>query len=158
MAVAVIAVVVFAAFKLTRKDKVQVFTAKVERGDIRDVVEATGQINAVTSVQVGSQVSGRVSRLYVDFNSKVKKGQLLAEIDPALFQGAVEQATADLANTRAGLATARANLLKEQANGTADQSRVRTNRATHQRRCDESAAIGSGQGDCGRGGRLGEGG
>jgi HlyD family secretion protein len=113
--VAVVAVAVFAAFKLTQKDKIQLFTAKVERGDIRDVVQATGEINAVTSVQVGSQVSGRIYRLHADFNSQVKKGQLLAEIDPALFEGAVQQAQADLANARANLAASKANLLKEQA-------------------------------------------
>jgi HlyD family secretion protein len=119
---AVVAVSVFAAFKLTQKDKVELFTAKVERGDIRSVVEATGEINAVTSVQVGSQISGRIYRLYADFNSQVKKGQLLAEIDPALFQGAVLQSQADLENARASLAAAKANLLKEQAN--AQQTRA----------------------------------
>ncbi|PYT76019.1 MAG: efflux RND transporter periplasmic adaptor subunit, partial [Acidobacteria bacterium] len=73
----------------------QHFTAKVERGDIHDVVEATGTINAVITVQVGSQVSGTISKLFVDFNSRVHKGDLVALIDPALFKGAVQQATAD---------------------------------------------------------------
>ncbi len=115
LAVAVIAVVVFAAFGLGRKDRTQYFTAKVERGDIRSVVEATGTINAVTSVQVGSQVSGTIYRLHADFNSRVKKGQLIAEIEPSLFQGAVQQARADLENARANLAAAKANLLKARA-------------------------------------------
>ncbi len=115
LAVAVIAVVVFAAFGLGRKDRTQYFTAKVERGDIRSVVEATGTINAVTSVQVGSQVSGTIYRLHADFNSRVKKGQLIAEIEPSLFQGAVQQARADLENARANLAAAKANLVKAQA-------------------------------------------
>lgn len=115
LAVVVIAVVLFAAFGLTKKDKTQYFTAKTDRGDIREVVEATGTINAVTSVQVGSQVSGQLYRLHADFNSKVKKGDLIAELEPSLFQGALDSARADLLNARANLAAAKANLLKAQA-------------------------------------------
>ena len=100
---------------LNRTPQIQNFTAKVERGDIHDVVEATGTINAVITVQVGSQVSGTISKLFVDFNSRVHKGDLVALIDPALFKGAVEQATADLENARANLVAARANLEKAQA-------------------------------------------
>jgi len=100
---------------LNRTAQIQNFTAKVERGDIHDVVEATGTINAVITVQVGSQVSGTISKLFVDFNSRVHKGDLVALIDPALFKGAVEQATADLENARANLVAARANLEKAQA-------------------------------------------
>ena len=91
----ILAVAVFAAFRLSRKTEAEYFIAKVEKGDIRQVIEATGTINPVTSVQVGSQVSGMVYKLYVDFNSKVTKGQVIAEIDPNLFQGAVLQAEAD---------------------------------------------------------------
>jgi HlyD family secretion protein len=104
-----------AAFRLTRKTEGEYFTAKVERGDIRQVIEATGTINPVTLVQVGSQVSGMISKLYVDFNSKVTQGQVIAEIDPKLFQGAVLQAQADLQNAQAMLAAAKANLAKDQA-------------------------------------------
>ena len=95
---------VFAAFRLGKKTDPDYFTARVEKGDIRQVIEATGTINPVTSVQVGSQVSGMISKLYVDFNSKVKKGQVIAEIDPQLFQGAVLQSQADLQNAQALLA------------------------------------------------------
>ncbi len=109
------AVIIFAAFNLGKKDKTQYFTAKVEKGDIREVVEATGTINAVTSVQVGSQVSGQIYRLNADFNSKVKKGQLVAEIEPSLFQGALLQAKADLENAKANLASSKANLEKAKA-------------------------------------------
>lgn len=112
---------IFAAFSFNRKTEAEYFTAKVEKGDIRDVIQATGTINPVTSVQVGSQVSGMVSKLYVDFNSKVKKGQIVAEIDPALFQGAVLQARADLQNAQAALAAAKSNLLKDQATLTQDK-------------------------------------
>ena len=76
--VILVAVVLFAAFGLNRKEKTQYFTARTERGDVRAVVDATGTINAVTSVQVGSQVSGNIYRLHADFNSKVKRGQLKA--------------------------------------------------------------------------------
>ncbi|HEX8881365.1 MAG TPA: efflux RND transporter periplasmic adaptor subunit [Candidatus Acidoferrum sp.] len=100
---------------LNRTPQIQNFTAKVERGDIHDVVEATGTINAVITVQVGSQVSGTISKLFVDFNSRVHKGDLVALIDPALFKGALEQATADLENARANLIAAGANLEKARA-------------------------------------------
>ena len=108
----VLAVSVLAAFQLKGNDNPQYFTAKVDRGDIRQVVEATGTINAVTTVLVGSQVSGTISRLYVDFNSRVKRGQVIAQIDSALFEGSVLQAQADLANARASVASAKANLKK----------------------------------------------
>src|SRR6266704_3587470 len=105
----------FAAFGLNHTTQAQHFTAKVERGEIHDVVEATGTINAVITVQVGSQVSGTISKLFVDFNSRVHKGDLVALIDPALFKGAVQQATADLENARANLIAARAKLEKARA-------------------------------------------
>ena len=115
VAVILVAVVLFAAFGLNRKDKTQYFTAKAERGDILAVVDATGTINAVTSVQVGSQVSGNIYRLHADFNSKVKRGQLIAEIEPSLFDGALLQAKADNENAKANVASARANLEKAKA-------------------------------------------
>jgi HlyD family secretion protein len=111
--IAVIGIV--AAFGLNRGSQVQHFTAKVEQGEIDDVVEATGTINAVITVQVGSQVSGTIAKLNVDFNSRVRKGDIVALIDPALFQGALLQATADLENSKANLASAKANLEKTKA-------------------------------------------
>src|SRR2546426_8848850 len=105
----------FAAFGLNRSTQAQHFTAKVERGDIHDVVDATGTINAVITVQVGSQVSGTIAKLNVDFNSRVHKGDIVALIDPALFKGAVQQASADLENAKANLVAARANLEKAKA-------------------------------------------
>src|SRR4030081_1088956 len=83
------------ALGLNRDIQAQHFTAKVERGDIHDVVEATGTINSVITVQVGSQVSGSIAKLFVDFNSRVHKGAIILLIDPALFQGALQQAEAD---------------------------------------------------------------
>ena len=108
-------IALFAAFGLSRGGAVQHFTAKVERGDIDDVVEATGTINAVIMVQVGSQVSGTIAKLNVDFNSRVHKGDIVALIDPALFQGALLQAAADLENAKANLVAAQANLEKARA-------------------------------------------
>jgi len=112
---AIIVVAVVASVSFRGEDKPQYFTSKADRGDIHEVVEATGTINAVITVQVGSQDSGTISHLFVDFNSKVKKGQIVAQIDPALFRGAVLQATADLANAKANVASARANLDKAKA-------------------------------------------
>ena len=112
---AVAAVAVLVELGLNRSPHIQNFTAKVERGDIHDVVEATGTINAVITVQVGSQVSGTISKLFVDFNSRVHRGDLVALIDPALFMGAVQQAAADLENARANLVAARANREKAEA-------------------------------------------
>jgi HlyD family secretion protein len=111
----IVAVAIFAAFRFRGQEKPQYFTTKGDRGDIRQVVEATGTINAVITVQVGSQVSGTISHLFVDFNSRVKKGQLVAQIDPPLFEGAVLQAKGDLANAKANVVSARANLEKAKA-------------------------------------------
>jgi HlyD family secretion protein len=111
----VVVVGLVALFGLSHNGQAQHFTAKVERGAIHDVVEATGTINAVTTVQVGSQVSGSVARLNVDFNSRVRKGDVIALIDPALFQGAVLQASADLDNARANVIASRANLDRARA-------------------------------------------
>src|SRR6266576_2889610 len=113
--VIVAAIALFAAFQFKGNDKPQYFITKADRGDIREVVEATGTINAVITVQVWSQVSGTISHLYVDFNSRVKKGQVVAQIDPPLFQGALLQAKADLANAEANVASAKANLEKAKA-------------------------------------------
>ncbi len=115
LAGALAAVALFVVLGLNHTPQAQHFTAKVDRGDIHDVVEATGTINAVITVQVGSQVSGTISKLFVDFNSRVHKGDLVALIDPALFKGAVQQASADVENAKANLVAAQANLEKAKA-------------------------------------------
>jgi HlyD family secretion protein len=81
-----------------KKDE-QYRTEKVDRGAVTMTVTATGTLSAVTTVQVGSQVSGVIAQLYADFNSQVKKGQLLAELDPTPFQAQVEQRRADVTRT-----------------------------------------------------------
>lgn len=108
-------IAVLTAFKLESKKAPQYFTEKVQQGDIADVVQATGTINAVTTVQVGSQVSGTIQSLSADFNSHVKKDQVIAQIDPSLFKGALLQAKADLADAQANLVAAKANLEKAKA-------------------------------------------
>jgi HlyD family secretion protein len=92
------------------------FTEPVERGPIRNVVNATGTVQAVITVQVGSQVSGQIQALYADFNSIVKRGQLLAKIDPRNFEAQVENAKANLAAAEARVQTVEADLKTQLAN------------------------------------------
>ncbi|MDQ6860098.1 MAG: efflux RND transporter periplasmic adaptor subunit [Verrucomicrobiota bacterium] len=97
-------------FFKTRGDGASTFqTAAVSRGPITQAVTATGTLNPVVNVQVGSQISGIVQKLYADFNSDVKAGQTVAQIDPATFQATVTQAEGDLAAAQAQLELARLN-------------------------------------------------
>ena len=73
-------------------------------GDLTQVVTATGQLDPVVNVQVGSQISGRIEKLYVDFNSVVKSNQVIADIEPSTYKVAVLRAEADAANAKANLA------------------------------------------------------
>ncbi|HYL20375.1 MAG TPA: efflux RND transporter periplasmic adaptor subunit [Gemmatimonadales bacterium] len=103
---------VAAVIGLRGGDPVQYLTAKVLRGEIRDEVDATGTVNAVVTVQVGSQVSGTIARLNADFDSRVHKGEIIALIDPSVLQGALLQATADLETAKASVAVAVADSAK----------------------------------------------
>jgi len=89
--------------------------AKVESGPITAAVSATGTLNPVVSVQVGSQVSGQIKEIYVDFNSVVKSGQIIARIDPEIFRYRVRQAEADLEATRAAVLTQQAAIAAQRA-------------------------------------------
>ena len=89
-------------------------TAAITRGPITQAVTATGTLNPVVNVQVGSQVSGNIAKLFVDFNSEVKAGQVVAQIDPVLFQATVTQAEGDLANAQAALELAKVNATRMQ--------------------------------------------
>lgn len=110
LAAVLAAAIVLAAFLLTGQEKEQKYKlARVDQGDIVSTVSATGSLSAVVTVQVGTQVSGTIQKLYVDFNSPVKKGQPIAQIDPALFAAQVEQ-------TRGNFLTAEANLEKAKVN------------------------------------------
>ncbi len=90
--------------------------AKLTRGTIQQTVSASGQLNAMVTVEVGSVISGQVSSLYVDFNSPVRAGQVIARIDPESFQVKVVQAEAELAVARAGVATKQAAVPQARAN------------------------------------------
>jgi HlyD family secretion protein len=92
----------------------QLETARVSKGSLAEMVSATGVIEAIVTVNVGSQVSGTISDLYVDFNSLVKKGQLLARIDPRPFAAALAKADAGLANAEANVVKAKAALVDAQ--------------------------------------------
>jgi len=107
---AIIISVAVAVFFLLRGrgNEPQFRTDKVVRGDIEMAVTATGTVNPVTTVLVGTQVSGTIKNIYVDFNSPVKKGQLIAQIDPALFEAQVNQAKANLLSAKANLEKAEA--------------------------------------------------
>jgi HlyD family secretion protein len=84
-------------------------TASVSRGDLAQVVTASGQLNPVVKVEVGSQISGIIEKLYVDFNSQVREGQLIAQLDPATYDAKLIQAQGNLANVKAGLELAQLN-------------------------------------------------
>jgi HlyD family secretion protein len=134
MIVGFVAIAGFAGFAFwsNRASAAEYMTAKVERGNLRNTVTATGVLQAVTTVQVGSQASGTISALYVDFNSIVKKGQVIAQLDPAQAQAQVQQAQANLENARASLTQARAGVTASRA-GTADaQAKVMQARSTVQ--------------------------
>jgi HlyD family secretion protein len=113
-AVLAIAVVLAAAaalwgWRATRRPAALTYeTQPADRGPVVAKVTATGTLSALVTVQVGSQVSGRVAEIHVDFNSPVKKGQLIARIDPQLFDAAVQQARANLVAANGNLAKARA--------------------------------------------------
>ena len=106
IAVAVVLLLIF-GFKGT---SAKYITKEVTRGTITEYVEASGTIKPINTIAVGTQVSGTVAAIYVDYNSQVKKGQLLAELDPSLFQSNVDQSTAKLSNAQAAYSKAMANL------------------------------------------------
>jgi HlyD family secretion protein len=110
----------------------QYLTARVERGNLRNTVTATGALQAVTTVQVGSQASGTISALYADFNSTVKKGQVIAQLDPAQAKAQVDQARANLEQAKASLANARAAVVNSRAGVTDAQARNLAARSTVQ--------------------------
>jgi HlyD family secretion protein len=125
-AAAAMALVIAAGFifRGQQTSAAQYLTAKVERGNLRNTVTATGTLQAVTTVQVGSQASGTISALHADFNSRVKKGQVIAQLDPSTTQAQVQQARANLEQARAGLVQARAAVSASRAGVTDAQART----------------------------------
>jgi len=108
-------ILLFAVRQCRQRGAANFQTAPVTRGPLTQVVTATGTLNPVVNVQVGSQVSGNIAKLFADFNSQVKAGQVVAQIDPALFQATVTQAEGDLANAQAALELAKLNATRTQA-------------------------------------------
>ncbi len=102
-------------YYLGSKNQALYQTATIDKGTVRASISATGSCNAVVTVQVGSQVSGNIKALYADFNTKVKKGQLVAEIDPQVFQARVDQTKASLDSANASVVSARAQEAKADA-------------------------------------------
>ena len=113
------AIVLFALFGKSMfgsKESMIYETAQIERRDISSYVTAIGTVSAVTTVDVGTQVSGTIKEIYVDYNSTVKKGQMIALIDPTTFEAQVEQAKANLMHAKAALQKAKATLEDAQRN------------------------------------------
>jgi len=107
-------VLLFAVHQCGQRGAANYQTTAVSRGPITQAVTATGTLNPVVNVQVGSQVSGNIAKLFADFNSQVKAGQVVAQIDPALFQATVTQAEGDLASAQAALELAKLNAARTQ--------------------------------------------
>jgi HlyD family secretion protein len=108
----------------------------VRRGDITSAVQATGTINALTTVSVGSYVSGTVQYIFADFNTRVKSGQVLAQLDPAIYEAQVTQARGNLENAQDNLATLAANVQVDEANLAKTQANVSYQQATAKRSSD----------------------
>ena len=116
----------FGYFYLSRNPQgaLQYRTAKVERGTLSAFVTANGTINPVITVLVGSQVSGTIQKLYADYNSRVKMGQLIAQIDPAIFQAQVSQAKAKVENAKAAFLNAQADIASARSNIESNRANV----------------------------------
>lgn len=121
LTVAIFVVGIAGYFFYKRTPETSYKTVTIERGQIISTVAATGNLSAVTTVQVGTQVSGTIQKLYVDYNSRVKKGQAIAEIDPSLFNASVEQAHGNFLNAEANLQKAKA--IMADANRTYNRNR-----------------------------------
>lgn len=116
----------------SRTASAQYMSARVERGNLRNTVTATGTLQALTTIQVGSQASGTISALNADFNSHVKKGQVIAQLDPAVPQAQVQQSRANLENARASLQQARAAVAQSRAGTSGAQAQVLAARSATQ--------------------------
>ena len=120
-----------------KADDVTYRTAKIERGNLQATVSASGAVNPVKQVSVGTQVSGQIKELFVDFNSEVKAGQLIALIDPESFEYRVRSAQADLDSASAAVLTAQANI----AASNAAVSRAKVDMAEAQRDLDRQQSL-----------------
>ena len=134
LGVAGLTVVAVAAFYFWggQASAAQYLTAKVARGNLRNTVTATGTLQAVTTVQVGSQASGTISSLSADYNSVVKKGQVIAQLDPAVSKAQVDQARANLQQAQAGLQQAHAGVTNSRAGVSDAQAKAQAAASTTQ--------------------------
>lgn len=121
-AIGLLALVTLGMVMRARSGETKYLTATVKRGDITAVVQATGTINPLTTVPVGSYVSGTVQYVFADFNSRVHAEQVLAQLDPAIYDAQVTQARGNLAN-------AEANLKNLEASIPAMEAAIETNQA-----------------------------
>lgn len=114
--ISAVILVIISAFIFIKKGSVKYITKPLSKDTITQYVEASGTIKPINTIEVGTQVSGTVAKIYVDYNSTVKQGQLLAELDPSLFQANVDQSSAKLNNAKASLAKAKATLAYKKNN------------------------------------------
>lgn len=114
-AIGFVALLTLGMIMRSRSGNAKYLTAKVQRGDITAVVQATGTINPLTTVPVGSYVSGTVKYIFADFNSRVHAGQVLAQLDPAIYEAQVIQARGNLANAEANVRNLEASLQATEA-------------------------------------------
>ncbi len=120
----VAAVIVAVVFFANRVNAPTYFTSKAKVGNITSVVQATGVVNPIKTIAIGAQVSGKLTNIYVDFNSKVKKNQVIAQIDPSVYQNQLNSAKSDLANAQAAVQSALAQVAVAEANVTSGQANV----------------------------------
>jgi HlyD family secretion protein len=123
-------------FYRSRSKDPKYITSPVKRGDIHASFQATGTINPLTTVPVGSYVSGTVQYIFADFNTRVQNGQVLAQLDPAIYEAQVTTARGNLQNAKANLVTLQANVEVDQANLAKSQANVKYQQATAKRSQD----------------------
>jgi HlyD family secretion protein len=136
VAVCILAIVGGGYYYKVRAKDVKYITAQVRRGDITASVQATGTINPLTTIPVGSYVSGTVKYIFADFNTRVHDGQVLAQIDPAIYEAQVSTARGNLQNARSNLVTLAANVQVDEANLAKAEANVKYQNATAKRSHD----------------------
>ncbi|HVA65161.1 MAG TPA: efflux RND transporter periplasmic adaptor subunit [Terriglobales bacterium] len=124
LVIVVAAVVVAIVFFANRGNAPTYFTSPAKVGNITSVVQATGIVNPVKTIAIGAQVSGKITNMYVDFNSKVKKNQIIAQIDPSVYENQLNSAKSDLANAQAAVLSATAQVAVAEANVASGQANV----------------------------------
>jgi len=135
-AAALILIIAGWSYAKSRSDAPKFTTAEVRTGNITASVQATGTINALTTVPVGSYVSGTVQYIFADYNTRVHSGQVLAQLDPAIYEAQVTEARGNLENAQANLVTLAANVQVDEANLAKVEANVKYEQATAKRSQD----------------------